>query len=261
MAYANRWNSTDQVAERAITSGLIGRFGTLDPTDGGNASRFSLSGRWSQSDKDSATRVTAYAINSSLNLWNNFTYYMDNTTDGDQFHQFDRRTVVGGQVSHMLKGDLAGKSMENEIGFQSRYDAIKVGLEDTVARQTTGVVRNDFVRKLASPAPSPVRLLPNLADAYRQKVADLAGALYSEETRAEAFEIVRGLIEKVFIHEGEDGKAQIELIGDIAAMVEVALGSEQQKTARGRAVYGDREKRSVKVVAGTGNPRQLSCAV
>jgi outer membrane receptor protein involved in Fe transport len=147
MAYANRWNSTDQVAERAITSGLIGRFGTLDPTDGGNASRFSLSGRWSRSDKDSATRINAYAINSSLNLWNNFTYYMDNTTDGDQFRQFDRRTVIGGQISHTLKGDLAGKSMENEVGFQSRYDAIRVGLEDTVARQTTGVVRNDFVRQ------------------------------------------------------------------------------------------------------------------
>ena len=109
-----------------------------------------------------------------------------------------------------------------------------------------------LTQKLASPAPSPVRLLPNLADAYRQKVADLAAALYSEETRAEAFEIVRSLIDKLLIHEGSDGKAQIELIGDIAAMVEVALGGEQQKTARGRAVFGDREKRSVKVVAGTG---------
>jgi hypothetical protein len=141
-------------------------------------------------------------------------------------------------------------------------DAITNGTYSTALKarlEALEAERSDLVQKLASPAPSPVRLLPNLADAYRQKVADLSAALYAEETRAEAFEIVRSLIEKVVIHEGEDGKAQIELIGDIAAMVEVALGSEQQKTARGRAVFGDREKRSVKVVAGTGNHRELSC--
>ena len=40
MAYSNGWNSTDQVAQRAIDQGIIGRFGTLDPTDGGVSSRF-----------------------------------------------------------------------------------------------------------------------------------------------------------------------------------------------------------------------------
>jgi len=50
MAYSNKWNSTDQVPLRAITSGLIDRFGSLDPTDGGNAERFSLSARMVRSD-------------------------------------------------------------------------------------------------------------------------------------------------------------------------------------------------------------------
>ena len=43
MAYSNGWNSTDQVAQRAIDQGLIGRFGSLDATDGGVSSRVSLS--------------------------------------------------------------------------------------------------------------------------------------------------------------------------------------------------------------------------
>lgn len=147
MAYANRWNSTDQVAERAITSGLIGRYGTLDPKDGGNANRFSLSGRWEQSDKDSATRANVFIINSSLNLYNNFTYFMNDPINGDQFHQFDRRTVIGGQAAHIFKGEVAGRPMETEIGLQTRHDSISVGLEDTVARQTLNVVRNDVVRQ------------------------------------------------------------------------------------------------------------------
>ena len=147
MAYVNRWNSTDQVAERAVTSGLIGRFGTLDPTDGGNANRFSLSGRWEQSGKDSATRANAYVINSSLNLYNNFTYFLNDQTNGDQFRQSDRRTILGGQASHTFKGDVGGRPMETEVGFQTRHDRISVGLEDTVARQTWNVVRSDFVRQ------------------------------------------------------------------------------------------------------------------
>ena len=147
MAYVNRWNSTDQVAERAITSGMIGRYGSLDTTDGGNSNRFSLSGRWEQSDNDSSTRAKAYIINSSLNLYNNFTYFLNDPINGDQFHQSDRRTILGGQASHTFKGEVAGRPMETEVGFQTRNDSISVGLADTVARQTLNVVRNDSVRQ------------------------------------------------------------------------------------------------------------------
>ena len=51
MAYSNGWNSTDQVPQRAIDQGLIDRLGSLDPTDGGTSSRFSLSGNWAHSSE------------------------------------------------------------------------------------------------------------------------------------------------------------------------------------------------------------------
>ena len=87
MAYSNGWNSTDQVAQRAIDQGLIGRFGSLDPTDGGVSSRFSLSSNWAQSSDYGQSKVNAYAINSSLRLYNNFTYFLDDPVNGDQFSQ------------------------------------------------------------------------------------------------------------------------------------------------------------------------------
>ena len=43
MAYSNKWHSTDQIPQRAVP--LIGRFGSEDPSDGGNTSRFALSAR------------------------------------------------------------------------------------------------------------------------------------------------------------------------------------------------------------------------
>jgi len=147
MGYVNRWTSTDQIAARAVTSGLIDRFGTLDPTDGGQSSRFSLSGRWSQSDKDSASRVDAYAIRSTLALFNNFTYFLDDPVNGDQFSQTDKRTILGFNASHVLKGQVGGVPTETKFGVQARYDDIQVGLVKTLQRNTWSTVREDAVQE------------------------------------------------------------------------------------------------------------------
>ncbi len=49
MAYRARWNATDQIPRRAVQSGTLGRFDAIDPTDGGDAHRYSLSGGWRRS--------------------------------------------------------------------------------------------------------------------------------------------------------------------------------------------------------------------
>jgi hypothetical protein len=124
MAYSNRWNSTDQVPLRAITSGQLGLFDAFDPTDGGNAARYSLSGQWAQSDANGTTRANFYAIRSTLDLFNNFTYFLGDQTNGDQFHQHDGRTLGGVNASHTIRGSVAGLATETTFGFQSRYDDI-----------------------------------------------------------------------------------------------------------------------------------------
>ncbi|MBL8488167.1 MAG: TonB-dependent receptor plug domain-containing protein, partial [Rhodocyclaceae bacterium] len=100
MGYKAQWSSTDQVPQRAIDTGIISRFGTVDPTDGGRTSRYSLSGEWARRDAESGSRASAYAIRSALDLWSNFTFFMDNPALGDQFLQSERRHVLGGQAAH-----------------------------------------------------------------------------------------------------------------------------------------------------------------
>ncbi|HTY99728.1 MAG TPA: TonB-dependent receptor plug domain-containing protein, partial [Rhodocyclaceae bacterium] len=73
MAYRATWDSTDQVPQRAVDVGLIGRYGSLDPTDGGRVGRYSLSGEWSAKSGDRWSRANAYVIDYSLDLWSNFT--------------------------------------------------------------------------------------------------------------------------------------------------------------------------------------------
>jgi outer membrane receptor protein involved in Fe transport len=147
MAYANRWNATDQVPLRAIASGEIGLYGALDPSDGGRADRFSLSGRWTRSDKEGSSKASFYAIKSSLDLYNNFTFFLSDPVNGDQFRQHDDRVVAGANASHTFNGFLAGLPMQTEIGVQSRYDDIKVSLSNTVQRRFLAGTRDDRVKE------------------------------------------------------------------------------------------------------------------
>ena len=135
MGYDGRWNSTDQVAQRAIVSGLIPRFGALDPTDGGNSYRYSGSAEWQRTRGNTVTSATAYVIDYHLNLFSDFTYFLDDPIHGDQFEQFDQRVVTGGRVSQRRLGQWAGHEVQQTYGVQVRNDAIgTLGLYRTQAR-------------------------------------------------------------------------------------------------------------------------------
>jgi outer membrane receptor protein involved in Fe transport len=146
MAYNGKWNATDQVAERAIEEGLISRYGSLDPSDGGLSHRYSLSAEWQQTAESSITKANAYVIDYALNLFSNFTYFLDDTVNGDQIEQADQRVISGFKVSQEWLGKLADHDMSNTIGLQVRNDNIaKVALYHTKERQILSVTSQDHV--------------------------------------------------------------------------------------------------------------------
>ena len=145
MAYANKWNSTDQVPQRAITSGVLDRFGAEDLSDGGNTNRFALSARVAQSDDAGAWKANAYVVKSQLDLYNNFTYFLSDPVLGDQFHQHDDRLMAGANVARTLNGSFAGLPVQTTFGLQSRYDAVDLALTDTFQRSFLADVRSDKV--------------------------------------------------------------------------------------------------------------------
>jgi len=145
MAYANKWNSTDQVPQRAIAGGYLDRFGSEDPTDGGNTNRFALSGRIAQSDDLGSWKANAYVVKSQLDLFNNFTYLLGDPVLGDQFHQHDDRLMAGANISRTLNGSFAGVPMQTNFGLQSRYDAIDLALTKTFQRGFFSNIRSDKV--------------------------------------------------------------------------------------------------------------------
>jgi hypothetical protein len=146
MGYWADWDSTDQVAERAIASGLISRFGNLDPTDGGQSNRQSLSAEYQRSTGPSSLRASAFLLRNSLNLFSNFTYFLDDPEHGDQFEQAERRVATGGRVTYRRLGHFVERHTESSIGVQLRHDWLEpIGLYHNEGRQRLSTTREDQV--------------------------------------------------------------------------------------------------------------------
>jgi hypothetical protein len=134
MAYDARWRATDQIPLRAVSAGVISRFGNIDPTDGGTSHRSSLSSEVWGVLGDGEWRAQGYLLDYHLDLFSNFTYYTD-LQHGDQIEQYDDRRVYGAQLAYSGPLRLLGASGTLRVGAQFRDDHIDpVGLYDTTAR-------------------------------------------------------------------------------------------------------------------------------
>jgi hypothetical protein len=158
LAYHNAWNSTDQIPDRAIAgqadpvgapaapaAALVSRFGQIDPSDGGLTSRYSLSGDWRRTNGNSRQEVSFYGFYYDLNLFSDFTYFLEDPVHGDQIEQQDTRYVFGGQATQTWSDLFAGTS-EATVGLQERTDLIHNGLyhtEDRVRLDPRAVSRID----------------------------------------------------------------------------------------------------------------------
>lgn len=148
MGYRNSWDSTDQVPQRAINEGLISRFGNIDPTDGGYASRYSLSADWLRPVQSGLFRANAYVIKSRLQLFSNFTYALNNPERGDQFQQFENRVTAGVNASRLWFGKLGPRDTETEVGAQVRFDRLgPIALANSEERQIYETIRTDTVNE------------------------------------------------------------------------------------------------------------------
>ena len=131
-------------------------------------------------------------------------------------------------------------------------DAIKAGyagpelkaeMDDLQARKKT------LVAQLAAANEPPPLLHPSMADLYRSKVEELASALQREDTRLEASEMLRGLIDSIVLTP-EKGQLRVELRGNLAAMLIAAQETKRSPDTGDLLV-------PVQLVAGARNPYYL----
>ena len=124
MGFSNHWHSTDQIPQRAVDAGTISRFGFIEETDGGETFRYSGAFDWQRSSTNDSTRATAYVQRYGVQLFHNFTYFMNDPENGDQFEQFERRWTTGGKVTHRHMQRIGGKPTETAFGVDLRNDSV-----------------------------------------------------------------------------------------------------------------------------------------
>lgn len=145
--YTAHWNSTDQVPLALIDAGQLGRFDSLNPTDGGRSQKTIMSGEFHDFSRDGFMRVSAYWGHQSLKLWSDFTFYELRPTTGDQFEQFENRNTWGLKLSKGFNHSLMGLDSVTEWGAQLRQDDIHVGLLNTQSRAPFATVSDDRVNQ------------------------------------------------------------------------------------------------------------------
>jgi hypothetical protein len=145
-AYHSSWNATNQIPERAIDSGTLNLYGSMDSSDGGDSSRYSLSSNvWSRGESYK-NDFNAYVVYYDLNLYSNPTGFLDNPVQGDQVHQTERRVVTGGNGEQTWFGKWFGFNVDNSLGLQIRHDeVIGAALNRTEQRRIFETVRKDDI--------------------------------------------------------------------------------------------------------------------
>ena len=150
MAYSASWNSTDQIPQRAVDSGMVSRFGAIDPSDGGSTARYSLSYQHKRSFDDGTLEFNAYAIGSRLDLYSNFTFNLDHPSplNADQFEQAEQRKVFGLGASRSFNASRGSVDSTNTLGLQLRHDRLDpVGLYSALGRERVATTQEARVRE------------------------------------------------------------------------------------------------------------------
>jgi len=138
------WFASGEIPERAVREGLIGRFGAIDNSQGGNTQRLNGNAdlRWRPSDADTV-KVHAYGQYYQLDLISNFTFFLNDPVNGDQIEQFDRnRTVAGLDTEYTHAGTVWGFPLTTTAGFQFRLDQPRVVLAHSEDRQLLQTTQN-----------------------------------------------------------------------------------------------------------------------
>ncbi|MGE0396488.1 MAG: TonB-dependent receptor [Kofleriaceae bacterium] len=128
--YHGTWNQSGQLPEGEITAGRVARFGSLDPSEGGIASRSSLSAGYTKRDAEqrSTVRVQAYGVKNDLELYSNFTLFARDTANGDEIGQTDDRWLFGGDVAYEKWVSIGTTQALITAGTQLRSDDVETSL-------------------------------------------------------------------------------------------------------------------------------------
>ncbi len=119
--FNSKWNASGQIPQRAVDAGLIGRFGAIDPNEGGQTSRGNAMFQYYLSKKAyQLFKVSGYYSHYDFELYSNFSFYLKDSVNGDQIRQKEHRNIYGLETN--LSNQLG--DFEWEVAIGTRVDEV-----------------------------------------------------------------------------------------------------------------------------------------
>lgn len=137
--FQSEWNASGQIPQRLVDDGTITRWGSVDDTEGGNTSRTNLAASLTKVlGNNSFIKSNAFYSNYNFELFSNFTFFLEDSINGDQIRQHEARNIFGASSTLFQNMELGDVGLEMSYGLGFRYDKINDNeLAHTLNRENT----------------------------------------------------------------------------------------------------------------------------
>ena len=148
--FDSKWDASGQIPERAITSGMITRWGSIDDSEGGNTNRSNISARISKQFKNGWKSISqAYYSRYHFNLYSNFTFNLEDPINGDEIQQRETRNIFGYHNNFSKTWLMGEKKASSEFGGGFRFDDVKdISLSKVVQRKFLSHIQKGEVKEM-----------------------------------------------------------------------------------------------------------------
>lgn len=146
--YIGRWNASGEIPLREVNAGRLNRFGSLDPSQGGRTQRSTVHLRYHYDTPFGGNAFAeTYLQYYRLNMFSNFTFFLNDPTNGDGIEQDDRRFLYGGELGYRQSGELFGMTASATIAAQARIDDAHVRLANQRQRVLLSTTVNSSIHE------------------------------------------------------------------------------------------------------------------
>ncbi|RDV11338.1 TonB-dependent receptor [Pontibacter diazotrophicus] len=130
------WYASGQIPLREVTAGKLSRFGAIDDTEGGATSRYNVNASYTRDiGSDKSIRHNLYYTYNEFDLYSNFTFFLNDSVQGDQIRQREKRHMTGYKVVFTSTGSLLSKAALFEAGAGIRADFVHSGFDGSIRRR------------------------------------------------------------------------------------------------------------------------------
>ncbi len=123
--FKSKWNASGQIPDRAVLDGTVPFYGAIDDNEGGATSRYNANVELVNHLNDgSVLRNQLFYSNYNFELYSNFTFYKEDSINGDQIRQKENRHIIGSNDSYEKEFFIGNFKTTTKAGFQMRYDQV-----------------------------------------------------------------------------------------------------------------------------------------